>query len=293
MAELTRQLRCGDARFVLDGEGARTIIMGVLNVTPDSFSDGGLFVDVDAAVDHARALVAAGADVIAVGGESTRRGAVAVDVDVELRRVIPVVEGLVAAGITAISVDTRKPKVAAAALQAGARWINDVSGLAEPCMTLACKNADAVVIMHWQQGLTQPSENAHEDRVDDDDIVASVGAHLAARVAMAQASGISADRVVVDPGIGFGKTVAHNLALSRSLGAIRERCGVAAVMYGPSRKRFLGALTGRDDPADRDGATVGAVCAAIAYGADIVRVHNVAAVKDAVVVADAIVRAQR
>jgi dihydropteroate synthase len=306
-------LRCGRATFFLSGPEARTIIMGVLNVTPDSFSDGGQFigeadehvhnsptrakrgsgefVDVRAAVAHARALVEAGADVIDVGGESTRPGAAPVAVDVELARVIPVVEALVHDGIDAISVDTRHPDVARAALQAGARWVNDVNALRADGMIDACAGADAVILMHWQHALSASSESPTEDRVDDDDIVATVGAFLAERVAaVVGAGGISADRVVVDPGIGFGKTVQHNLALTRALGPIRTASGAAAIMYGPSRKRFLGAITGRDVAADRDVATVGAVCAAVACGADIVRVHNVAAVKDAVVVADAIVR---
>jgi dihydropteroate synthase len=276
-------LRCGDRAFAL---GERTIVMGIVNVTPDSFSDGGRFDDVDAAVAHALALFSAGADVVDIGGESTRPGAAPVDADVERARVVPVVTALVARGHRAISVDTRRAATARAVLDAGAAWINDVSGLGDDAMAGVARDADALVLMHWAHRL----DVAPEDAVVDDDIGASVAAWLRHRVDVAVAAGVGRDRVVVDPGIGFGKTIAHNLTLSRDLAALTRACDVAGVLYGPSRKRFLGALTGRERPADRDAATIGAVCAAIARGADIVRVHDVAHVKDAVVVADAILR---
>lgn len=277
-------LRCGDRTFAL---GTRTFVMGIVNVTPDSFSDGGRFVDVDAAVAHARDLFAAGADVVDVGGESTRPGAEAVSVDVEQARVLPVVEALVAGGHRALSIDTRHAATARAALTAGAAWVNDVSGLADPDMAGVARGADALVLMHWEHALRAGDVG---DAVDDDDIAGSVVAFLRQRVARAVAAGVEADRIVVDPGIGFGKTVAHNLALSRGLAALGAQSGAAGVLYGPSRKRFLGALAGRDDPAARDAATVGAVCAAIATGVDVVRVHDVGSVVDAVRVADAILR---
>jgi dihydropteroate synthase len=276
-------LRCGDRAFAL---GERTIVMGIVNVTPDSFSDGGRFADVDAAVAHALALFEAGADVVDIGGESTRPGATPVPVDVERARVVPVVAALAALGKRAISVDTRHARTARAALDAGAAWINDVSGLADSAMAEVARDADALILMHWAHRL----DVASEDAVVDDDIVASVSTWLRQRVDVAVAAGVDRARIVVDPGIGFGKTIPHNLALSRDLASLTRACDVAGVLYGPSRKRFLGALTGRERPDDRDDATIGAVCAAVAGGADIVRVHDVARVKDAVVVADAILR---
>lgn len=278
-------LHCGDRAFAL---GERTIVMGIVNVTPDSFSDGGRFVDVDAAVDHALALFAAGADVVDIGGESTRPGAAPVDATVERERVLPVVAALVARGHRALSVDTRHASTAHAALDAGAAWINDVSGLGDDGMALVARDANALILMHWAHRL----DVAPDDAVVDDDIVNSVTAWLRQRVDAAVATGVARERIVVDPGIGFGKTIAHNLALSRDLTGLGRACDVAGVLYGPSRKRFLGVLTGRDRPADRDAASIGAVCAAIAGGADVVRVHDVAAVKDAVLVADAILRAR-
>jgi len=276
-------LRCGERRFAL---GECTVVMGIVNVTPDSFSDGGRFADVDAAVAHALALFDAGADVVDIGGESTRPGATPVAADVERARVVPVVAALAGLGRRAISVDTRHASTARAALDAGAAWINDVSGLADADMAAVARDADALILMHWAHRL----DVAPEDAVVDDDIAGSVASWLRQRVDVAVAGGVARERVVVDPGIGFGKTIAHNLALSRDLSALARACDVAGVLYGPSRKRFLGALTGHERPEDRDAATVGAVCAAIAGGADIVRVHDVGRVRDAVVVADAILR---
>jgi dihydropteroate synthase len=232
------------------------------------------------------ALFAAGADLVDVGGESTRPGAVPVPLDVEQARVLPVIRALAAHGHRALSIDTRHARTAAAVLEVGAVWVNDVSGLQDPEMAIVAGDADALVLMHWEHALG----GADGDRVVDDDIAATVTAFLRERVARAVAAGVAAERIVVDPGIGFGKTVAHNLALSRDLDGLVARSGAAAVLYGPSRKRFLGALTGRSTPEDRDAATIGAVCAAVAAGVDVVRVHDVAGVVDAVRVADAILR---
>jgi dihydropteroate synthase len=276
-------LRCGERRFAL---GERTIVMGIVNVTPDSFSDGGRYVGIDDAVAHAIALLEAGADVVDIGGESTRPGATPVSADVERARVVPVIAALAARGIHAVSVDTRHADTARAALDAGARWINDVSGLGDGQMAAVARDADALILMHWAHRL----DVAPEDAVVDDDIAGSVAHWLRERVDLAVAEGVARQQIVVDPGIGFGKTITHNLALSRNLLPLGHACGVAGVLYGPSRKRFLGALTGRDRPEDRDAATIGAVCAAIAGGADIVRVHDVAHVRDAVIVADAVLR---
>jgi dihydropteroate synthase len=277
-------LRCGDRALPL---GTRTFVMGIVNVTPDSFSDGGRFVDVDAAVAHAEALFLAGADIVDIGGESTRPGAAPVDVDTERARVVPVIEALVARGHTAISIDTRHATVAAAALSAGAAWVNDVTAFGDDDMARVCRAAQGVVLMHWANSA---AGSGVANDVADDDIAANVSAWLGQRVARAIAAGVDPAVVVVDPGIGFGKTVAHNVILSRDLDTLRRDSGGAAVLYGPSRKRFLGTLTGQADPAARDHATIGAVCAAIAAGADIVRVHAVAEARDAVLVADAILR---
>jgi len=281
----TLSLRCGDRTLPL---GARTLVMGVLNVTPDSFSDGGAYDDVARAVAHAEAMIADGADIIDIGGESTRPGAAPVDVAVELARVVPAVEALVARGVRCLSVDTRRAEVARAALSAGASWVNDVDGLADPAMIGACTAADAVVVMHRRVA----DHDAREDHVDDDDVIATVIAHLKGRITAATAAGISRDRLVVDPGVGFGKTIAHNVALTRALGRIRDDVGAPAVLYGPSRKRFVGALAGRDDPRDRDDATLGAISIAVACGADIVRVHDVRGAKDALALADAVWRSR-
>jgi dihydropteroate synthase len=278
-------LRCGERTFQL---GQRTFVMGIVNVTPDSFSDGGRFHDVDDAVTQALRLFDAGADVVDIGGESTRPGATPVDPRDEQARILPVVAALVARGRTAVSVDTRHASTARVALDAGAAWINDVSGLADADMAAVASKAQALVLMHWQHPLD--ADHA-DDAVDDGDIAATVEAWLGERVRRAVAGGVPRERILVDPGIGFGKTLAHNLALSRDLDRLGERCGVAGVVYGPSRKRFLGALVGKANAADRDDATLGAVCAAIAGGVDVVRVHDVGRVKDAVIVADAIRRA--
>ncbi len=257
--------------------------MGILNINDDSFSGDGR-VDPGWALAKAREMVELGADIIDVGGESTRPGATDVSVDVELSRVLPVVQAL--AGSCCVSIDTRKAEVARAALAAGASWINDVDGLADPAMVDACRDAQVVVIMHR----TRAAHNVREDEVLDDDIVATVINTLRERVDNAAAAGIARARIVVDPGIGFGKTVAHNLALTRALARVRDETGAAAVLYGPSRKRFLGALTGKDNPRDRDHATLGAIAVAVCSGADIVRVHDVAAAKDALAVVDAVWR---
>jgi dihydropteroate synthase len=260
--------------------GTRTFVMGIVNVTPDSFSDGGRFVDVGAAHDHALALLADGADVLDLGGESTRPGATLVPVEEELRRVLPVLNRLVAGGVTNVSVDTRRAAVASAALDAGASWINDVSGLTDPAMATTCADADCLVVMHHRNA----SFDAVEDHVSYDDVVAEVGEVLAAMVDAAEVGGVAREKVVVDPGIGFGKSVADNVRLLDGCGALRR---VAPVLVGPSRKRFLGALGGSQQPAARDAATAGACCLAALRGADIVRVHDVAGVRQALSVVDA------
>ena len=262
---------------------ARPAVMGVLNVTPDSFSDGGAFLDPGAAVAHAAAMAAEGADLIDVGGESTRPGATPVSAEEELRRVMPVVEALAARGGVPISIDTSKALVAEAALRAGATFVNEVTALrGDPTMAelVAAMGAD-VCLMHM---LGTPRTMQDDPRYDD--VVTDVAAFLEERLAFAVSQGIAEERIWLDPGIGFGKTLEHNLALLRSLDAI-----VALgrpVVVGASRKRFLGALTGRTE-ADRVAGTVAANVLAFERGAHMFRVHDVAPTRDALVVASATV----
>jgi dihydropteroate synthase len=262
-------------------------IMGVLNVTPDSFSDGGRFLDTAAAVAHGRALEAEGADIIDIGGESTRPGAEAVSVEEELRRVVPAIEGLVAAGTGAqLSIDTSKCAVAEGAVAAGATYVNDVTAFrAEPELAaLVAERGLDCCLMHMRG---EP-RTMQQDPVYDD-VVADVKAFLEARLAFAVGAGIPEERIQLDPGIGFGKTVEHNLELLRRLDEL-----VALgrpVVIGTSRKSFLGKLTGRE-VSDRLPATIATNVLALAHGASVFRVHDVRPVKDALAVAAATVRAR-
>ena len=268
--------------------GERTFVMGVVNVTPDSFSDGGRHLERDIAVRHALDLAAAGANLVDVGGESTRPGAGEISVQVELDRVLPVIEALRAASDVPLSIDTRKAEVARAALRAGAVLVNDVSGLGhDPALAGVVAEAGAALALMHIQGT--PETMQVDPRYDD--VVAEVIAFLARRIDRAVAAGVSRERIWVDPGIGFGKTVGHNLFLLRHLSELRVLG--APVLVGTSRKRFLGALTGRKAPDQRLPGTLGSVAAVAAlHGADVVRVHDVAEVKDALVVTDAIARAR-
>jgi dihydropteroate synthase len=277
-----RAWRCRDRTLTL---GERTLVMGIVNVTPDSFSDGGMFLGTDDAVRHGARLVDEGADVLDVGGESTRPGADPVDLEEELRRVIPVIEGLTKARPEVpVSVDTRKPEVARAALEAGARIVNDVTAGRDGAMLEAVADTDAgIVLMHM---LGEPQTMQDDPRYDD--VAAEVNEFLRERIEAAVFAGIAEERVCVDPGIGFGKNVEHNLALLRSVSALRLLG--AAVMVGASRKRFIGVLTGADDPADRLEGSLAAAVLAASLGADVVRVHDVAPTVRALRVADAIVR---
>jgi dihydropteroate synthase len=265
-------LQCG--RFTLDL--SRPLIMGVVNVTPDSFSDGGLHADAGAAIAHARRLMDEGADIIDLGGESTRPGSAAVALDEERRRVLPVLERLAGTRVP-VSVDTRKPELMREAVAAGASMINDVTALVAPgALDAVAMTSAAVCLMHMQG---EPGTMQADPRYGD--VVREVRDFLAARAATAQAAGIARDRIVVDPGFGFGKTAEHNLALLRSL---REfRLPGVALMAGLSRKATLGKLTGRQ-PRDRGPASVAAALLAVQNGAHIVRVHDVAATRDALAV---------
>ena len=250
----------------------RTRVMGVLNLTPDSFSDGGRFVG-NTGIDPARvraaaeAMLAAGADILDIGGESTRPGAPPVETEEELARVIPVLESLRDLD-TMISVDTRKPEVARAALAAGCHLINDVSGLTDPGMVEAVASSDAgVCIMHMQGTPGTMQSSPHYV-----DVVAEVRDFLRARTASARAAGIGSTRICLDPGFGFGKTLAHNLALLRALPLLR--IDEQPLLVGLSRKRMIGDLSGAAVDARMPGSIAAAVIAAD-RGADIVRVHDV------------------
>jgi len=258
-------------------------IMGVLNVTPDSFSDGGEWFGFDAAVAHGRELAAQGAAILDVGGESTRPGAAPVPEDEELRRVVPVVEAL--AGVATLSVDTSKLAVAGAAVDAGATYVNDVTAFrAEPAMAgLVAERGCECCLMHM---LGEPRTMQDDPRYDD--VVDDVKAFLEQRAAFAVSEGIAVERIAVDPGIGFGKTLEHNLELLRRLDEIAA-LGFEVVI-GTSRKSFLAKLTGREDPHERVAATLATTVLALERGATIFRVHDVAETADALKVAAATLR---
>jgi dihydropteroate synthase len=260
-------------------------VMGVINVTPDSFSDAGLYADPDAAVRHGVRLVADGADLLDVGGESTRPGSDPVSAAEEIDRVLPVVRRLRNEVPVPISIDTMKSEVAGEALAAGASMVNDVSALRhDPLMAGVIAHAGACVCLMHMKGT--PKTMQVDPRYDD--VVAEVGAFLGERARVALAAGITAERICVDPGIGFGKTLEHNIRLLRELGSLVE-LGYP-VLVGVSRKRFLGAITGRDE-SHRLAGTVGANVAALERGASIFRVHDVRPNRDALDVAAAIVGA--
>jgi dihydropteroate synthase len=251
----------------------RIVVVGVLNVTPDSFSDGGRYLDIDDAVAHAVQMQGDGADLIDVGGESTRPGAARVAADEEIRRVIPVIERLAECGVP-VSVDTYRARVAAAALEAGASIVNDVSGgLGDPDMAAVVRAAGCPwILMHWR---------GHSDRMQQlaqyDDVVADVRTELCARVDAAMAAGVDAGALVLDPGLGFAKTAEHNWAL---LAAVDEFVGLGLpLLLGASRKSFLGALLAVDDTprpvGEREDATTALTTYAALHGAWAVRVHEV------------------
>lgn len=261
------------------------VLMGIVNVTPDSFSDGGRYLDAQAAVAHGLALEAEGAGILDVGGESTRPGAEPVTADEELRRVLPVVAGLRAAGAAAaISVDTTKASVAAGALAAGASIVNDVSALRgdRELAGVVAEHGAGLCLMHMRG---EPRTMQRDPRYDD--VVAEVAAFLEERMRFAVARGIAEERIVLDPGIGFGKTAEHNLALLRRLDELAALG--RPVLVGTSRKSFLGRLTGRDVEG-RLAATIASNVVALERGARIFRVHDVAPVRDALTVAAATLR---
>lgn len=278
MFDTSPQLDCAGRILRLD----RPLVMGIVNVTPDSFSDGGAHDTTDAAVAHALRLVEEGADLLDIGGESTRPGAAEVETEEELRRVLPVIGRLAAQVAVPISIDTSKPKVMRAAVQAGAGMINDVCGLRrEGALDAAAALGVPVVLMHMQ-GEPRSMQAAPQY----DDVVGQVHRFLAERIFAAEMAGIPKQRIVVDPGFGFGKDTAHNLQLLAQFERFVE-LGVP-VLAGLSRKRSIGELTGRDVPADRMAGSVAAHLIAAQRGAAIVRVHDVAATVDALKVWNAV-----
>ncbi len=286
------QARAGDAsapgwqvrgaRLTLD----RPLLMGILNVTPDSFSDGGLLDTPERAVAHAAELVEAGADLLDVGGESTRPGAEPVPLEEELRRVGPVVARLVREFDAPVSIDTRHPAVARAALAEGAAVVNDVSGFADPGMADVVAEAGAGVVLMHMRGT--PSTMQQLARYAD--VAGEVAAELAESLERGRSAGVGLERIVLDPGLGFAKTAEHNLRL---LADLRPLLSLGRpVLLGPSRKSFLGALVGGEGPpAERDVATAAACALGYAAGARIFRVHDVATARQALLVAAAVAAA--
>lgn len=270
------RFRCGKFILPLD----RPLVMGIVNVTPDSFSDGGRHVSSAAAIAHAQQLIADGADMLDIGGESTRPGAAEVNEQKELERVLPVIEGLRGCEVP-LSIDTWKPGVMRAALKAGASLVNDVNALqAEGALEVVGDSDAAVCLMH-KQGTPQTMQQQPHYA----DVVAEVCGFLRARIAAAETAGIARARIVIDPGFGFGKTLSHNLDLLRHLDALRA-LGVP-VLAGLSRKSMLGALTGRTVD-ERLAASVAAALLAVQKGATIVRVHDVRETVDALKVLSAL-----
>jgi len=252
------------------------LVMGIVNITPDSFHDGGRFAAGGDAIAHARRLIEAGADILDLGGESTRPGAQPVPVDEELARVLPVLEAIRDGGVP-VSVDTRQPGVMRAALAAGAAMINDVNALRSPGAIEAVVETDAsVCLMHM---LGEPRTMQQAPRYAD--VVGEVTAFLAARIEACVKAGIDRGRILVDPGFGFGKRFEDNVALARALPAL---AGLAPVLVGLSRKSMIGVMTGRASTADRLAGSVAAALWAARHGAAIVRVHDVAATRDALAV---------
>ncbi|MBW4580076.1 MAG: dihydropteroate synthase [Tildeniella nuda ZEHNDER 1965/U140] len=265
--------------------GERTYLMGVLNVTPDSFSDGGLFSNVKAAIAHARSLIAAGADILDIGGQSTRPHAVEVSLEEELNRVLPIIQAVRQETDTPISIDTTRAAVAHAAIAAGADIVNDISSATydpEMLPTIAALRVP-LVLMHIR-GTPQTMQQL----TDYDDLIGDIYTFLQARLDAAIASGVERDRLVIDPGIGFAKTYAQNVEILRRLPELRAiGC---PLLVGASRKSFIGHLLNQPDPKKRVWGTAGACCAAIVGGADLLRIHDVRELKDVCRVADAVFR---
>jgi dihydropteroate synthase len=271
-----RAWRCGSFALALD----RPLVMGILNVTPDSFSDGGSYIDTDAAVTAAIRMLADGADIIDVGGESTRPGAGPVSAAQEAGRVVGVITALAEQGVC-VSVDTRHAVVAGQALEAGASVVNDISGFADPDMMRVVAGSSAgLVVMHMRgEPRTMQESPVYAD------VVTEVAAYLAQQASALERAGVERDRIAIDPGLGFGKSTAHNLELLRRLPELAA-LGFPVVV-GASRKRFIGEVTGVAEPRDRLAGSLAAALEAVRRGAALVRVHDVAATVQALAVARA------
>jgi dihydropteroate synthase len=273
------EIRCREKTLPF---GSKVLIMGVLNVTPDSFSDGGQFIDPGAAIDRAQQMIAEGADLIDIGGESTRPGAPYVGEDEEIKRIRPILNVLGKHTNIPLSIDTRKAAVAQVALELGAVMVNDVSALQDdPRMAQLVQESNAgVILMHRQGHSAIMQKDPHYD-----DVVGEIKSFLAERVSMAQSMGIPADHIIVDPGIGFGKTLNHNLKILANIGEFLQLG--QPVLIGLSRKAFIGELTGKP-VGERETGNAAALATAVWQGAHILRIHEVGAMKDAIRMAQAL-----
>ena len=261
--------------------GERTLVMGILNITPDSFSDGGLHLDPQRAIEKGLRMAEEGADILDIGGESTRPGADAVDADEEMRRVLPVIEGLAARTDAVLSIDTYKASVAREAVARGAGIINDISGLQyDPALArVAAETGAALILMH-----TRGRSREMYERAVYDDVVAEVRTELEAAMERATGAGVKREALVLDPGFGFAKRAEHSFTLLAALPALAA--AGRPILSGPSRKSFLKDAIGERMPADREWGTAAAVAASVLFGAHIVRVHDVRAMADVVRVSD-------
>jgi dihydropteroate synthase len=279
-------IQCGDRTLI---SGAKTLVMGVINVTPDSFSDGGHFLDLIKASEHGLTLIADGADIIDIGGLATSSylSARPVDEEEELRRVIPVIEKLASSGITNISIDTMRARVAEYALSAGAAWINDQSaGLFDEKMPSAMAKAQGVVIMHDGGGKTSGVHAG--EQIIYEDVINQIYSFFSERIKVLEKASVDPGRIIVDPGIGFGKGLSDSLTIINNVHSFK---GLASMtLLGLSRKSFIGKMTGIKIPGDRDFATLGAHAAAIFSGVNILRTHNVRATVEMASVLDGCLR---
>jgi dihydropteroate synthase len=268
--------------------GARTLVMGVLNVTPDSFSDGGEFFSLDRAIAHAEQMIAAGADIIDIGGESTRPGSAFVSEEEELQRVIPVIERLATKSPVPISIDTTKSSVARAAIAAGAEIINDISGLRfDPSIADEAARAKAGLVLMHSRGTPKTMQQLPPVN----DIMSEVISELRKSVLVAEEHGVAHDSIAIDPGVGFGKTVAQNVELIAKIDQLANAFAEFPIMIGTSRKAFIGKLLDDASADERLHGTIASIVASVLNGAHIVRVHDVKATVEAVRITDAIRRA--
>ncbi|MFZ6742798.1 dihydropteroate synthase [Undibacterium sp. JH2W] len=278
-----KYFQCGRYRFPLSGAQSRTLVMGVLNITPDSFSDGGKYLHLESAIARAEQMIEDGADIIDIGGESSRPGSAPLPLDEELGRVMPVIYALRDCGIP-LSIDTYKPQVMREALLAGVDMINDIQGFRSPEAIAAVQNADAALCAMHMQNTPVDMQVSPEYADVNQEVTAFLRERL---VAFAQA-GIEAERICLDPGFGFGKTQAHNVAMFRHLPELQQELGLP-VLVGVSRKSMIGAITGKAAP-QRMAGSIAAALLAKQMGANIIRVHDVAETVDAYKVWDTLSR---